>query len=116
MNWHGPAPVVLHDMKNQLKTILLLGILSTILIGFGALLGRQWIAGFTILAFAMNLGAYFFSDRIVLRMHRAQPVSEAEAPRLHAIVRELATRAAIPMPRVFLIPSRQPNAFATGRN
>ena len=79
-------------------------------------LGRQWVAGFTILALAMNVGAYFFSDKIVLRMHRAQPVAEAEAPRLYAIVRELAMRAEIPMPRVFLIPSPQPNAFATGRN
>ncbi|HEX2061669.1 MAG TPA: zinc metalloprotease HtpX [Thermoanaerobaculia bacterium] len=103
-------------MKNQIKTILLLGVLSALLIGFGAMLGRQWVAGFTILAFALNLGAYFFSDRIVLRMHAAQPVSEASAPRLYAIVRELAMRAQIPMPRVYLIPSQQPNAFATGRN
>ncbi len=103
-------------MKNQIKTILLLGVLSAILIGFGALLGRQWVAGFTILAMVLNLGAYFFSDKIVLRIHRAQPVSEHEAPRLYAVVRELTTRAEIPMPRVFLIPSPQPNAFATGRN
>lgn len=103
-------------MKNQIKTILLLGVLSAILIGFGALLGRQWVAGFTILAMVLNLGAYFFSDKIVLRIHRAQPVSEREAPRLYAVVRELTTRAEIPMPRVFLIPSPQPNAFATGRN
>lgn len=103
-------------MKNQIKTILLLGVLSAILIGFGAMLGRQWVAGFTLLALALNLGAYFFSDKIVLRMHRAQPVGEHQAPRLYAIVRELAMRAEIPMPRVFRIPSPQPNAFATGRN
>jgi len=115
MNGTGLA-IVDAGMKNQIKTILLLGVLSAILIGFGAMLGRQWVAGFTILAMAINLVAYFFSDKIVLRMHRAQPVSEAEAPRLYAIVRELATRAEIPMPRVFLIPSPQPNAFATGRN
>jgi heat shock protein HtpX len=60
--------------------------------------------------------AYFFSDKIVLRMHRAQPIAEHEAPRLYAIVRDLSMRAEIPMPRVFLIPSPQPNAFATGRN
>lgn len=116
MNGIEPASVVTRDMKNQIKTILLLGVLSAILIGFGAMLGRQWVAGFTILAMALNLGAYFFSDKIVLRMHRAQPVEEHQAPRLYAIVRELATRAEIPMPRVFLIPSPQPNAFATGRN
>ena len=103
-------------MKNQIKSILLLGVLSAILIGFGALLGRQWVAGFTILALLLNLGAYFFSDKLVLRIHRAQPLSETDAPRLHAIVRELAMRADIPMPRVYLIPSAQPNAFATGRN
>ncbi len=103
-------------MKNQIKTILLLGVLSALLIGFGAMLGRQWVGVFTLFAFALNLGAYFFSDKIVLRMHRAQPVDEHQAPRLYAIVRELAMRAEIPMPRVYRIPSPQPNAFATGRN
>ncbi|HEX7830783.1 MAG TPA: zinc metalloprotease HtpX [Thermoanaerobaculia bacterium] len=103
-------------MKNQIKTILLLGVLSAILIGFGSLLGRQWVAGFTILAMVLNLGAYFFSDKLVLRIHRAQPISEQQAPRIYAIVRELAVRADIPMPRIYSIPSPQPNAFATGRN
>jgi heat shock protein HtpX len=103
-------------MKNQIKTILLLGVLSAILIGFGALLGRGWVIGFALLALALNLGAYFFSDRIVLRMHRAEPLPEAAAPRLHAIVRDLSMRAGIPMPRLFRVASPQPNAFATGRN
>jgi heat shock protein HtpX len=103
-------------MHNQIKTILLLGTLSAILIGFGALLGRQWVVGFTLLAIVFNFGAYFFSDKIVLRVHRAQPITEHQAPRLYAIVRELATRAEIPMPRLFMMPSPQPNAFATGRN
>ncbi|HEX6161510.1 MAG TPA: zinc metalloprotease HtpX [Thermoanaerobaculia bacterium] len=103
-------------MKNQIKTILLLGVLSTILIGFGALLGRQYTGLFFVLAMVMNLGAYFFSDRIVLRMHRAEPIAEPQAPRIYAIIRELSTRAQIPMPRVYRIPSPQPNAFATGRN
>lgn len=103
-------------MKNQIKTILLLGVLSAILIGFGSLLGRQWVAGFTLLALAINLGAYFFSHKLVLRIHRARAVSELEAPRLYAMIRELSMRAEIPMPRVYLVPSPQPNAFATGRN
>lgn len=103
-------------MKNQIKTILLLGVLSAILIGFGSLLGRQWVVGFTILAAALNFGAYFWSDKLVLRMHRAEPVNEAQAPRLYAMVRELAMRAQIPMPRLYRVPSPQPNAFATGRN
>jgi len=116
MNASRPGGVERGVMHNQIKTILLLGVLSAILIGFGALLGRQWVFGFTLLAILFNFGAYFFSDKIVLRMHRAQPITEAQAPRLYAIVRELSTRAEIPMPRVFLLPSAQPNAFATGRN
>jgi heat shock protein HtpX len=116
MNGTGRASVVHRVMKNQIKTILLLGVLSAILIGFGAMLGRQWVGMFTLFAFALNIGAYFFSDKIVLKMHRAEPVDERQAPRLYAIVRELAMRAEIPMPRVYRIPSPQPNAFATGRN
>ena len=68
------------------------------------------------LAVAMNVGAYFFSDRLVLRMHQARELSPTEEPGLHAMVRELAMRADIPMPRLFLIDDAQPNAFATGRN
>jgi heat shock protein HtpX len=116
MNVERRAGVAHRVMHNQIKTIFLLGVLSAILIGFGALLGRQWVFAFTLLAILFNFGAYFFSDRIVLRMHSAQPVDERQAPRLYAIVRELSTRAEIPMPRVFVIPSPQPNAFATGRN
>lgn len=116
MNGIDAALVVRRVMKNQIKTLLLLGVLSAILIGFGAMLGRQWVGLFTLFAFALNIGAYFFSDKIVLRVHRAQPIEEHQAPRLYAIVRELAMRAEIPMPRVYRIPSPQPNAFATGRN
>jgi heat shock protein HtpX len=72
--------------------------------------------GFTALALLMNLGAYFFSDRIVLAMHRAHEVSPQQHPALHRMVDELARRAEIPKPRVFVIPEAQPNAFATGRN
>src|SRR5687767_5343189 len=104
MNAGRARPVVTTAMKNQIKTILLLGILSAILIGFGALLGRQWVAGFTILAIIINFAAYFWSDKLVLRMHRAEPVSEAQAPRLYSIVRELSMRAQIPMPRVYRVP------------
>jgi heat shock protein HtpX len=116
MNAPHPLPVIERVMKNQIKTILLLGVLSTILIGFGAMLGRQWVAGFFILAMVINFVAYFWSDKIVLKMHRAHPVGQHDAPRLYAIVHELATRAQIPMPRLYRIPSPQPNAFATGRN
>jgi len=73
------------------------------------------IIGF-VMAALMNFVSYWFSDKIVLAMYGAQPVDEAQAPGLHAIVRRLATRAQIPMPRVYIIPTDTPNAFATGRN
>jgi heat shock protein HtpX len=103
-------------MKNQLKTILLLGALSALLVGFGALVAPSSLYLFLIVAAAINLGAYFFSDRIVLRMHGARELSVEEAPWLHQMVSELARDAGIPRPRLFLIPEQQPNAFATGRN
>jgi heat shock protein HtpX len=103
-------------LKNQLKTILLLGSLSALLVGVGSLVAPNMLGLFAVLAIAMNVGAYFFSDRLVLRMHRAAEVSPAEAPSLHTMVNELAAAAGIPKPRVFLIPEEQPNAFATGRN
>jgi len=103
-------------MKNQLKTLLLLGLLSAILMGIGGALGPGYLYGFTALALILNLGAYFFSDRIVLAMHHAHEVTRAQAPALHRMVEELARTARIPKPRVFVIPEVQPNAFATGRN
>jgi heat shock protein HtpX len=103
-------------LRNQLKTVVLLGALSALLIGMGALVAPGSLYLFGALALAMNLGAYFFSDRIVLRMHHASEVSPREAPEIHAIVDELSARAGIPKPRVFVIPEEQPNAFATGRN
>lgn len=103
-------------MKNQLKTILLLGVLSAILIAIGGALGPTYLYVFAALSLVMNLGAYFYSDRIVLRMHHAREVTPDEAPGLHRLVGELAERARIPMPRVFIIPDERPNAFATGRN
>jgi len=103
-------------MKNQIKTILLLGVLTAALIGIGAVLGKGFLVGALVLSLAMNLGAYFFSDQLVLRMHEAQEVSPQEAPGLHRMVEELARRADIPKPRVFLMHEPQPNAFATGRD
>lgn len=102
--------------RNQLKTVLLLGALSALVIGLGGLVAPGHLYLFGALALLMNLGAYFFSDRLVLRMHRASEVSPAQAPELHAMVAELAARAGIPRPRLFVIPDEQPNAFATGRN
>lgn len=101
---------------NQIKTILLLGVLSAVLIGIGGMLGPAYLYGFTALALVINFVSYFFSDRIVLAMHRAQEIGTGEAPGLHRMVDEIARAASIPKPRLFLIPEAQPNAFATGRN
>ncbi len=103
-------------MMNQVKTAFLLGTLSAVLMAIGGSLGEGPLLAFTILAIVMNVAAYWFSDRIVLAMSGANEVPASEAPRLHAIVEDLARRAGIPKPRVFLLPSAQPNAFATGRN
>lgn len=102
-------------MKNQLKTIALLGVLSAGLVGLGGYVAPGYLGLFAALAVAMNVGAYFFSDRMVLAMHHARVVTPGEAPALHAMVDELAERAGIPKPRVAIIPEAQPNAFATGR-
>jgi heat shock protein HtpX len=103
-------------MRNQIKTLFLLGVLSAALIGFGSLLGPSMFYLFTALAVVMNLGAYFFSDRIVLRMNGAREVAPHEAPALHQAIEELAARAGIPKPRVAVVPGDYANAFATGRN
>ena len=102
---------------NNLKTGILLIALSGLLVWVGSFLaGSQGAAIAFGFAMLMNAGAYWFSDRLVLRMYRAEEVSEAKAPELFGIVAELAQRAQIPMPKVYLIPSETPNAFATGRN
>ncbi|MEM6733296.1 MAG: zinc metalloprotease HtpX [Myxococcota bacterium] len=103
-------------MINQLKTVFLLGVLSLGLVGLGSFLGTGAMMLFALLALAMNIGAYFYSDRIVLRMNRAEELDERSAPELYAMTRELAANADIPMPRLYLIDEPQPNAFATGRN
>jgi heat shock protein HtpX len=104
-------------MGNLVKTGVLLAALTVLLVLIGGALGGQhgMILAFG-MAMIMNFGSYWFSDRIVLAMYRAQPVDEAQAPGLYRIVRTLATRAGIPMPRVYILPDEAPNAFATGRN
>ena len=104
-------------MSNVFKTGLLLAVLTAILVLIGGAIGGQqgMIVAF-VLAAVMNFASYWFSDKIVLAMYRAQPIDEAQAPGLHAIVRRLASRPASRCRRVYLIPSDSPNAFATGRN
>jgi heat shock protein HtpX len=102
-------------MANGIKTVLLLGLLSGLLLAIGEWLGgaNGLVMAFVIAA-VMNLGSYWFSDKIVLRMYRAQPVGP-EHP-LYRIVERLTVRASLPMPKVYIIPDPSPNAFATGRN
>ena len=104
-------------MSNMFKTALLLAVLTAMLVLLGgALGGQQGMVIAFVFALAMNFASYWWSDKIVLAMYRAQPITEAEAPGLYNTVRRLATKAGVPMPRVYLIPSEQPNAFATGRS
>lgn len=102
---------------NALRTALLMTLLTLLLVFAGRAVGGQ--SGMVIalvLATVMNFGAYWFSDRMVLAMYHAREVSHSETPELYSMVRELALRAAIPIPRVYVIESDTPNAFATGRN
>jgi heat shock protein HtpX len=102
-------------MNNSLKTVLLLGLLSGLLLALGELLGGSQGLIFAFgMAVVMNFISYWFSDKIVLRMYRAQQVGPDHP--LSTITRRLATRANLPMPKVYVIPDSSPNAFATGRN
>ena len=104
-------------MGNTIKTALLLGALTGLLMLIGGLIGgRGGVYIAFIFALILNFGSYWFSDKIVLKMYKAQEVSESAAPELFQMVRNLALKASLPMPRVFIIPEETPNAFATGRN
>jgi heat shock protein HtpX len=106
-----------HRHHNGLKTAVLLGALTSVILLVG-----YWFGGSTglviavLISLGMNAGTYFYSDKIALRSMGAQPVSEAQAPALYRIVRELSTQARQPMPALYVSPTAQPNAFATGRN
>ncbi|MGQ0680146.1 MAG: zinc metalloprotease HtpX [Actinomycetota bacterium] len=104
-------------MKNNMKTVVLLGGLAGLLVGVGNLLGGR-SGAFLGLVFAafMNLGAYWYSDKIALRMSKARPVTRNDLPELYLMVENLVRRANLPMPALYVVPSEQPNAFATGRN
>ncbi len=104
-------------MTSQIKTVVLLALLSGLVIVLGGYLGgRTGIVIAFAFALIMNVGSYWFSDKIVLSMYRAQEVTPEQAPQLYQMVGELARRANLPMPRVYIIPDQSPNAFATGRN
>ena len=104
-------------MSSSLKTAFLLAVLTLVFVYIGNLLGGT--TGMTIafgIALVMNFVSYWFSDKIVLAMYRAKEVTPEEAPRLYEMVRNVATQTGIPMPKVYIIPTPAPNAFATGRN
>ena len=105
-----------HSHRNGLKTAVMLALLSGVILAIGSRFGSGglWIA--LVAALAINGGTYFFSDKLALRSMQARPVSEAEAPMLYRIVAELAQVNRMPMPRLYVSPTMQPNAFATGRS
>ncbi len=107
----------MHSQHNGVKTAVLLGLLSALILFAGQLLGgRSGLVLALIIAVGVNAFSYFFGDKMALRSMRAFPVSQAERPRVYAIVAELATANRMPMPRLFVSPTEAPNAFATGRN
>jgi heat shock protein HtpX len=102
---------------NQLKTVALMAALTALLMWIGDLVGgRQGMWLFLVIAGAMNFFAYWFSDKVVLSMYKAQPITPSQAPEVYGIVQNLVAKSDLPMPRVYLIPSESPNAFATGRD
>lgn len=102
---------------NSMRTAILLGALTGLLMMIGGLFGgKQGVVIAFFFAMIMNFGSYWFSDKIVLSMYRAREISEHEAPELYTMVKNLALRAGMPMPRVYIVPGETPNAFATGRN
>jgi heat shock protein HtpX len=104
-------------MGNQVRTTILLAVMTALILWIGQILGgRQGMIIALLLAAGMNFFSYWYSDKIVLKMYRAQEVDASQAPELYEIVRALSRNAGLPMPKLFIVPAETPNAFATGRN
>src|SRR5262249_33913187 len=102
--------------KNGVKTVLPLAGIGVLFMAVGSLFGTQGLVIGLVLGLVFVGGSYWFSDKLAVRAAGAVPVPEAEAPQLYAIVRDLTSRTGLPMPKIYLSPAAQPNAFATGRN
>ncbi|ADY54813.1 Heat shock protein [Syntrophobotulus glycolicus DSM 8271] len=107
----------MNNLGNQLKTVALMAFLTVLVILIGSALGNEggMVIAF-VFAMVMNFGSYWFSDKIALRMTRSRPLSKEENPQLYSMVERLSSHAGLPMPKLYLSQSAQPNAFATGRN
>ena len=102
---------------NNFRTWLLMGTLTVLLVTTGKFIGgNSLMLIMLVFAIAMNFSSYWWSDKMAIKMTRSQPVTEAEAPELYSMMRNLSLRAGMPMPRLYKTPSQQPNAFAIGRN
>jgi heat shock protein HtpX len=115
--WNPASVFIIYLTMNNLKTVFLLTLLTLLAIGVGNYFGGQngMVIGFAIAA-VTNFVSYFFSDKIALAMYRAQPVSREELPRIYQVVERLTQKTNLPMPKLYVIPTDSPNAFATGRN
>ncbi len=103
-------------IKNQLKTAVLLALLTALLLWIGSLFGRKGLIFAAVFVGLMNFGSYWFSDKIVLWMYKAKEAKQSEYPKLYKIIKEVAKLSGLPMPKVYVIPTNSPNAFATGRS
>jgi heat shock protein HtpX len=103
-------------MRNNLKTVVLLTLMGALIMGIGAFFGQTGLIIGFVFAIVMVGGSYWFSDTLAIKAARAQPVTEQEMPEFYRVVRELTTKAGMPMPKLYVSPEMQPNAFATGRN
>src|SRR5579875_1282453 len=114
---HASSPLEVCRFMNTLKTILLMGVLTGLMMAVGgALGGTSGLVMAFVFAVATNFASYWFSDKMALAMAGAQPIAREEAPELYEVVERIARRAEIPVPQIYLAPTESPNAFATGRD